>query len=592
MDNLAKAAYEYEKWYRLFQIETQESISLVNPQILQNYWISISSLQADGKKVTKQKKRDNSKGVSLFSSLILLLAKAQIDKSLDNVSPENFIKLAKSIMPPGELKDLYFEKFLQNINKNELFEKRTASSIVTHILEFAKQQYKVSTFNVAHTSDLSFVQECMKKTDIHIESISKKNKSTIKKNLAESVFEVQIRHLIYEFINSKKFATTTILPKKLKFHHKRGLETELIHEFDLRIKTSDAELITTRTYTDVLKTEDSFPNKSLVSSLLKSARTGNKAYSEVLNSCLEQMPKEIVGYLSSNIGAKEEVIKLINLQLYIALTVTPSDFVNSYLISQRALYLSSLIALLEYTKDKTDLDYRISKIKENYEKLKCATVNVARVWLLYLLDRNEFEPNKSSLEDWVEATFRSCVTKDQLVLSINELKNKKAYFSNLKNSNITSSKVLKSLEGSKNEDFSVWTQEYEIQSADDVENIKVASNKIMQKLDLTVTDTLFYEGNLLIINNYLHHSWESVYKGKDVDAFVLETIFSSINTFSSLNKKLEDVEVSRKKWNEILTKTGAKSTDVFRKFNSVFFESVDPIKNKKLSQIEITHLKQ
>ena len=57
MDNLAKAAYEYEKWYRLFQIETQESISLVNPQILQNYWISISSLQADGKKVTKQKKK-------------------------------------------------------------------------------------------------------------------------------------------------------------------------------------------------------------------------------------------------------------------------------------------------------------------------------------------------------------------------------------------------------------------------------------------------------------------------------------------------------------------------------------------------------
>ena len=582
MDNLAKAAYEYEKWYRLFQIETQESISLVNPQVLQNYWISISSDKAVDSKITKQKKRDNSKGVSLFSSLILLLAKAQIDKSLDNVSPENFIKLAKSIMPPGELKDLYFEKFLQNINKNELFEKRTASSIVTHILEFAKQQYKVSTFNVAHTSDLSFVQECMKKTDIHIESISKKNKSTIKKNLAESVFEVQIRHLIYEFINSKKFATTTILPKKLKFHHKRGLETELIHEFDLRIKASDAELITTRTYTDVLKTEDSFPNKSLVSSLLKSARTGNKAYSEVLNSCLEQMPKEIVGYLSSNIGAKEEVIKLINLQLYIALTVTPSDFVNSYLISQRALYLSSLIALLEYTKDKTDLDYRISKIKENYEKLKCATVNVARVWLLYLLDRNEFEPNKSSLEDWVEATFRSCVTKDQLVLSINELKNKKAYFSNLKNSNITSSKVLKSLEGSKNEDFAAWTQKYEIQSADDVENIKVASNKIMQKLNLTVTDTLFYEGNLLIINNYLHHSWESVYKGKDVDAFVLETIFSSINTFSSLNKKLEDVEVSRKKWNEILTKTGAKSTDVFRKFNSVFFESVDPIKKQEI----------
>ena len=582
MDNLAKAAYEYEKWYRLFQIETQESISLVNPQVLQNYWISISSDKAVDSKITKQKKRDNSKGVSLFSSLILLLAKAQIDKSLDNVYPENFIKLAKSIMPPGELKDLYFEKFLQNINKNELFEKRTASSIVTHILEFAKQQYKVSTFNVAHTSDLSFVQECMKKTDIHIESISKKNKSTIKKNLAESVFEVQIRHLIYEFINSKKFATTTILPKKLKFHHKRGLETELIHEFDLRIKASDAELITTRTYTDVLKTEDSFPNKSLVSSLLKSARTGNKAYSEVLNSCLEQMPKEIVGYLSSNIGAKEEVIKLINLQLYIALTVTPSDFVNSYLISQRALYLSSLIALLEYTKDKTDLDYRISKIKENYEKLKCATVNVARVWLLYLLDRNEFEPNKSSLEDWVEATFRSCVTKDQLVLSINELKNKKAYFSNLKNSNITSSKVLKSLEGSKNEDFAAWTQKYEIQSADDVENIKVASNKIMQKLNLTVTDTLFYEGNLLIINNYLHHSWESVYKGKDVDAFVLETIFSSINTFSSLNKKLEDVEVSRKKWNEILTKTGAKSTDVFRKFNSVFFESVDPIKKQEI----------
>ena len=56
MDNLAKAAYEYEKWYRLFQIETQESISLVNPQILQNYWISISSLQADGKRSLSKKK--------------------------------------------------------------------------------------------------------------------------------------------------------------------------------------------------------------------------------------------------------------------------------------------------------------------------------------------------------------------------------------------------------------------------------------------------------------------------------------------------------------------------------------------------------
>mgnify|MGYP003626493500 CR=1 FL=1 len=78
MDNLAKAAYEYEKWYRLFQIETQESISLVNPQVLQNYWISISSDKAVDSKITKQKKRDNSKGVSLFSSLILLLAKAQI----------------------------------------------------------------------------------------------------------------------------------------------------------------------------------------------------------------------------------------------------------------------------------------------------------------------------------------------------------------------------------------------------------------------------------------------------------------------------------------------------------------------------------
>ena len=422
MDNLAKAAYEYEKWYRLFQIETKESISLVNPQILQNYWISINSANTDDKNITKQKKRDNSKGVSLFSSLILLLAKAQIDNSLDIISPENFIKLAKSIMPTDELKDLDFEKFLQNINKNELFEKRIASSIVTHILEFAKQEHKVSTFNVAHTGDLSFVQECMKKTDIHIESISKKNKSTIKKNSAESVFEVQIRHLIYEFINSKKFSTTTILPEKLKFHHKRGLETDLIHEFDLIIKASGAEQITTRTYTDVLKTEDSFLNESLVSSLLKSARAGNKTYSEILNSCLKQMPKEVVGYLNSNISAKEEVRKLINLQLYIALTVTPSDFVNPYLISQRALYLSSLIGLLEYTKDKTDLDYRISKIKENYEKLKRATVNVARIWLLYLLDRNEFNPDKSSLEDWVEATFRSCVTKDQLVFSVNELK--------------------------------------------------------------------------------------------------------------------------------------------------------------------------
>jgi serine/threonine protein kinase len=582
MDNLAKAAYAYEEWYRLFQIETQESISLVNPQILQNYWISISSAKDDDKKITKQKKRDNSKGVSLFSSLILLLAKAQIDKSLDNISPENFIKLAKSIMPPSELKQLDFEKFLQNINKNELFEKRIASSIVSHILEFAKQQYKVSTFNVAHTGDLSFVQECMKKTDIHIESISKKNKSTIKKNLAESVFEIQIRHLIYEFINSKKFSTTTILPAKLKFHHRRGLEADLIHEFDLIIKASDAELITTRTYTDVLKTEDTFPNKSLASNLLKSARTGNNTYSEVLNSCLEQMPKEIVGYLNSNIGSKEEVKKLINLQLYIALTVTPSNFVNPYLICQRALYLSSLIALLEYTKDKTDLDYRISKIKENYEKLKCATVNVARVWLLYLLDRNEFQPNKSSLEDWVEATFRCCVTKDQLVLSVNELKNKKAYFSNLKNSNIRSSKVLKSLEGSKNEDFAAWAQKYEIQTADYIDDLKATSEIIFKKLNLTATNTLFYDQLFLDNNHYLLYSWDSIYKGKDVDAFVLETIFSSINTFSSLNKKLGDVEVSRKKWNEILSKTGAKSTDVFRKFNSVFFESIDPIKKQKI----------
>ena len=582
MDNLAKAAYAYEEWYRLFQIETKESISLVNPQILQSYWISINSAKADDKKITKQKKRDNSKGVSLFSSLILLLAKAQIDKSLDNISPENFIKLAKSTMPPDELKDLDFEKFLQNINKNELFEKRIASSIVTHIIEFAKQQYKVSSFNVAHTEDLSFIHECMKETGMHIESISKKNKSTIKKNLAESVFEVQIRHLIYDFISSQKFSTTTILPVELKFHHRRGLEAGLIHQIDSIIKASDAKPITTHTYTDVLKTEHTFPDKSLISSLLKNARTGNRTYSEVLNSCFEQIPKEVVSNLDSNISSKEEVIRLINLQLYIALVVTPSDIVNFYVISQRALYLSSLIALLEYTKDKTDLDYRISKIKENYEKLKCATVNVARVWLLYLLDRNEFEPNKSSLEDWVEATFRCCVTKDQLVLSVNELKNKKAYFSNLKNSNIRSSKVLKSLEGSKNEDFAAWTKKYEIQSADDIKNIKVASKKIMQKLDLTIIDTLFYEGNLLIINNYLHHSWESVYKGKDVDAFVLETIFSSINTFSSLNKKLEDVEVSRKKWNEILTKTGAKSTDVFRKFNSVFFESIDPIKKQEV----------
>ena len=59
MDNLAKAAYEYEKWYRLFQIETQESISLVNPQVLQNYWISISSDKAVDSKITKQKKRKN-----------------------------------------------------------------------------------------------------------------------------------------------------------------------------------------------------------------------------------------------------------------------------------------------------------------------------------------------------------------------------------------------------------------------------------------------------------------------------------------------------------------------------------------------------
>lgn len=582
MDNIAKAAYKYEKWYRLFQIETQESISLVNPQVLQNYWANINTVRAADKKITKPKKRDNSQGVSLFSSLIFLLAKAQIDKNLDNVSPENILKLVKSIMPEGDLKKLDFEKFLQNINKNELFEKRTASSIVTHILEFAKQQYKISSFNVAHTGELSFVQKCMKKTDIHIESISKKNKSTIKKNLAESVFEIQIRHLIYEFINSKKFSTTTILPNKLKFHHKRGLETDLIHEFDLIIKASDSELITARTYTDVLNTEDTFPNKSLVASLLKSSRTGNKTYSEVLNSCFEQMPKGVVGYLSSNIGSKEEVIKLINLQLYIALTVTPSDLVNPYLISQRALYLSSLIALLEYTKDKTDLDYRISKIKENYEKLKCATVNVARVWLLYLLDRNEFEPNKSSLEDWVEATFRNYVTKDQLVLSVNELKNKKAYFSNLKNSNIRSSKVLKSLEGSKNEDFAAWTQEYEIQNADDIDGLKVTSEIIFKKLNLTATNTLFYDQLFLDNNHYLLYRWDSIYKGKDVDAFVLETIFSSINTFSSLNKKVEDVDVSRKKWNEVLTKTGAKSTDVFRKFNSVFFESIDPIKKQEV----------
>ena len=47
MDNLAKAAYAYEEWYRLFQIETKESISLVNPQILQSYWISINSAKAD-----------------------------------------------------------------------------------------------------------------------------------------------------------------------------------------------------------------------------------------------------------------------------------------------------------------------------------------------------------------------------------------------------------------------------------------------------------------------------------------------------------------------------------------------------------------
>lgn len=582
MDELAEAAYQYDEWYRSFLIETEESISLVNPQILQNYWLSISSVEAPNKNKTKSNKRDNSRGVCLFSSLILLLVKAQVNKNLDTVSPENFIKLSKSIMPSGELKKLDFEKFIKNINKNELFDKRTASSIVTHIIEFAKQQYKVSTFNVAHTGDLTFVHECMKETGMYIESISKKNKSSSKKNLAESVFEIQIRHLIYEFINTQTFSTTTVLPSKLKFHHKRGLDTHQVNEIDSIIKISDAKIITAYTYTDILKDKHNFPDKNLISSSLKNCKTRNSTYDDVLNSCFEHISKEVVGYLNSNISSKEEIINLINLQLYIALIFTPSDFVNFYLISQRALYLSSLIALLEYTRDKADFKHRLSKIKENYGKLKCAAVNVASVWLLYLLDRNEFEPDKSSLEDWVETTFRYCVTKDQLAISINELKNKKGYFSNLKNSNIKSKRVLKSLKSAKNEDFAAWVQEYGIESADDIKGLKTASEQIAQKLDLTTTNELFYEQLFLKGNSYLLYSWDSIYKGKDVDAFEIETIFSSINTFSSLNKKFEDVEVSRRKWNEILSKTGAKSTDVFRKFNSVFFESIDPIKKQKI----------
>lgn len=584
MNELARIAYEYENWQKGYLHESGESISIVQAQILKDVWISITQAELSHKTDSRDYKRDRSKGVELFTALLLQSLEANQTSNSKELA-EQVIKFIDHLMREKLDKRFQFNKFINELNKNLKQDKTTAELIISIIVNNAKGDHKLTAVNVTNTTDLTFVHECMKLSSIASYSSAKTSNKVRDLTTDELVFETQIRQLIFSFLDTLNFSKVVLLPKALLFYHHRDLTSQQRNKIEGWLSSSECQILKQVSYADLLNLTSVINLKDKINQLLNDGNSQNKPYTEILNAYLTCLPAQIVNsqsFTANKTQFEAEFTQLINVQLYSVLTLNPNIIVNVDLIARRALYLSSLINLLEYTQVKSGFDYIFNKIEHNFNSFKAGTFKVAKVWILYLLERNEYTYNGFALEDWLEARFRYFVQKNQLIFKLSELKSNKGQFKNLSEDNIHSKRIQDSLSGKINEDFVNWVESHGGDDIFDNRNIEAITQQLASQLNLSNVDKLSLEQAVTHDDSYFEYWWNSVFQGQDKNIFVTETIIDAFQTFAKTDKSEDGFKMQRARWNRIVSQVGGASPKVYKRFNTVFCNSIDPLEKHKV----------
>jgi serine/threonine protein kinase len=575
LKDLARIADLYEKWCVSYLKRTRASISLLQAQILQSFCHGISLTKP--LKVTRKNKRDDSEGVVLFTKLITsIYEKRKLSISL----PDFFEFYVETELSQNFDKNFKLKKFIENLNKQDKEDKKIAQSIVTSILENVREN-KFGAININHTADLTFLNLCMSNAEVKLKSSIKEAKKLDSMIKDELLFEVQIRQIIHHFVKDSSLNRLPVLPSELRFNHLREFNKTQKEYIELSLSNVFFSLLKANTYHNILKDDKfGFVDQKIKEKLNLSSKE-QPSYTEMLASCWHNIPSKITSSSHCKPRLEHELKALIKLQLYISLVIDVDSIVNTNTIAQRALYISSLLNLLEYTKDKVGHKIFVDKIKYNFESMKTNCINVAKIWILYLIDRKEFVEIENSLEDWVVQRFVYFLKKNQLIYRLTELQNSSKQYKNLKEDNIISEAIKISLNNEdKNDDFCSWLDSYNILSLDSAKEIELASKSIYKAQNFSDLDKLFFEHRFLESDLYLNYQWDGVFCGNDKEVFIAETIIESLKVFSKSVSTKAGNDMTRSHWNRILTQSGGISAQVFKRFNSVFSKSIDPVERE------------
>ncbi|NQZ88499.1 MAG: serine/threonine protein kinase [Colwellia sp.] len=576
MKSSAQIAKSYEKWCVNYLKRTGESISLIQSQVLKSFWYEMNSAEISVE--DEEYIRDYSEGVRLFKKLISSIYKeSKLSHSYTSLADFFVNYVDKQILINIE-KNLTFIRFIKNFNKKEKNDKNIADSIINYIINKAKGDEKLGAINISHTTDLTFLNLYMNNAKVKLKSSIKEAKKLDPMIKDELLFEVQIRQIVHHFIKDSSLNTLPVLPSELSFNHLREFNKTQKEFIELSLRDVFFSLLKVNTYHDLLKGDKfSFVDQEIKEKLNSSSKE-QPPYTEMLASCWQNIPSEITSSSYCKPMLEHELKALIKLQLYISLAIDVDSIVNTNAIAQRALYISSLLNLLEYTKDKVGHKIFVDKIKYNFERMKANCIKVAKIWILYLIDRKEFDGIESSLEDWVVQRYNYFLRKDQLIFRLSELQNQWGQYNNLRRDpNIANEVILLSLSTKgKNNDFCSWLDAHHISSLDSIKEVELASKAIYKSKDFSVFNRLFFER--IFVNNvdYLGYQWGDIFCGNDKELFIVETIIESLKSFSNNISTKAGNEMTRSHWNKILTKSGGVSEQVFKRFSSVFSKSIDP----------------
>ena len=579
MLNLHGLAKSYEEWQKgyLKVGKKKKNISLISAQVLRSFWQLISD-NVDNATFLECAHQE---GVEIFSRVVLNLLKKQDNRHINNtidISPELFSNLIDnefSQQLAGYKTFKTFEQYISQMDQTHIDDKHIAEKLVSGVIDLAKGSMSTLALNVSNTNDLTFLQTCLQECQLDSGISVKVSNNYSIDTLQEAVFELQLRQIVLSYVSESSISKFDILPSEITFYHRRHIEPKLLEHLITLVSefTSSSDF----TYRTLFNSSTDKRVELLDLDTLYNIKT--ECLSDSVEKCVKYIEWAIAERQFEKSKYKDELTALIHLQIAIVCQVNPNlSVLNHLAISKQALAISSLLHLLEYTKNKVGFDLIKSDIIDNFRNLKVKSISIAKVWILYLLEHGEFNPKNTNIEEWASSRFKFFVQKDQLIYNLSELTNKPSQFKNLKHDHIQSSSVQKSLLKTKNDNFVKWLEKYGIgESLIGVDLLSV-TNQVNKHSAITGFDERFI--NALVSENYLYYLWDEVFSGLDEHIFVSEVLFDSIKTFTTANKEV----MHRTDWNRLTSQVGGSTSKVYKRLFSTISNSLDLLSVAKTLQ--------